>query len=411
MTKTKLLVLSSTYPRWANDPEPGFVHELSKRLTERFEVHVLCPHAPGCMTQETLDGVQVHRFRYAPSGLETLVQGGGILNNLKQQPWKWLLLPPFLLGLLASSWYLTRRLQPAAIHAHWIIPQGLVAALAQRLAHKPVPILLTSHGGDLYSLRHPLLERLKGWALRQASALTLVSSPMIEEAKRLGADAQAIHTISMGVDFRQRFRPNPQVQRKPGQLLFVGRLVEKKGVAYLLQALPEVIRQRPDTRLTLIGSGPEADSLHRLSQELDLTTHVEFLAACPQEQLTLHYQQASLFVAPFVQAENGDREGLGLVTIEAIACGCPVLVGDLPVLDDIFTPAEQALRIDPRDTAAFAASILQQLNQPEQAQQQAEALRQRLMQKFDWERVTQAYARLVDSLRLDNSDRDSDISR
>ncbi|MEO5344537.1 MAG: glycosyltransferase family 4 protein, partial [Gammaproteobacteria bacterium SHHR-1] len=115
MTKTKLLVLSSTYPRWANDPEPGFVHELSKRLTARFAVHVLCPHAPGCATQETLDGVQVHRFRYAPSGLETLVQGGGILNNLKQQPWKWLLLPPFLLALLASSWRLTRRLRPAAI--------------------------------------------------------------------------------------------------------------------------------------------------------------------------------------------------------------------------------------------------------------------------------------------------------
>ncbi|MDT8407024.1 MAG: glycosyltransferase [Methylococcales bacterium] len=393
--KPGLLVLASTFPRWAKDTEPAFVFELARRLSAHFDIHVLAPHTAGAATEERMAGLTVHRFRYAPEKWQTLTYEGGILARLRQNRLRLALIPTFLLAESCAIRRLLKRHRFAAIHAHWIIPQGLAAALAQCLTRRPIPMLITSHGGDLYSLRHPLLARLKSGVIHQASALTLVSSPMMAEARRLGANPNAIRIIPMGVDFHQRFHPNPQTRRRPGQLLFAGRLVEKKGVAYLLYALPEVIRQRPDVRLTLIGTGPDADRLHRLSQELKLADHVQFLDACPQQQLAAHYQQASLFIAPFVQAQNGDREGLGLVTIEAIACGCPVLVGNLPVLDDIFSPAEQALRIDPKDTARFAARILQQLNQPHAAQQQAEALRQRLMRKFDWERVAQAYAEWI----------------
>src|SRR5690606_6282774 len=88
-----LLVLTSTYPRWAGDPEPGFVHELAKRLTDRFRVIVLGPHAPGAKTAEVLDGVEVIRYRYAPERMETLVNDGGIITNLRRSRWKYLLVP------------------------------------------------------------------------------------------------------------------------------------------------------------------------------------------------------------------------------------------------------------------------------------------------------------------------------
>ena len=81
--RPRLLVLTSTYPRWAGDPEPGFVHELSRRLTDKFQVTVLCPHACGALPKEQLDGVKVIRYRYAPERWERLVNNGGISVDRK----------------------------------------------------------------------------------------------------------------------------------------------------------------------------------------------------------------------------------------------------------------------------------------------------------------------------------------
>ena len=84
MTQKKtLLVLASTYPRWANDHEPGFVHELCKRLTSEFNVIALVPDAVDADPNGLLDDVHVIRYRYAPKKLQSLVNNGGIVNNLK----------------------------------------------------------------------------------------------------------------------------------------------------------------------------------------------------------------------------------------------------------------------------------------------------------------------------------------
>jgi len=96
MQKPRLLVLTSTFPRWPGDKEPPFVYELSKRLTTDYEVHVLAPHAPGAALEEQYDNLQITRFRYCFERYQTLTYGGGILANLKQRRWRYLLIPLFL---------------------------------------------------------------------------------------------------------------------------------------------------------------------------------------------------------------------------------------------------------------------------------------------------------------------------
>src|SRR5579859_4100140 len=86
--RARVLVLASTYPRWRNDTVPVFVHELARRLTPDFEMHVLAPHAAGTREEELLDGVSVHRFRYLPERFETLAYGAGILPGLRSRPWR-----------------------------------------------------------------------------------------------------------------------------------------------------------------------------------------------------------------------------------------------------------------------------------------------------------------------------------
>jgi glycosyltransferase involved in cell wall biosynthesis len=336
--KPRLLVLTSTFPRWPGDPEPGFVHELAKRLTPLFEVRVVCPHARGAAVRETLEGVEVVRYRYAPSRLETLVNDGGIVNNLKRQPWKWLLVPFFLLGLFWRAWREMHRSRPDVIHAHWLLPQGLVAALLGRLDRRNPPFLVTSHGADLFALRARPLTALKRFVARRATALTAVSQAMIDELARIGVSPHEVSVQPMGVDLTQRFTPAPDPPRSREEILFVGRLVEKKGLRYLLAALPAILARHPSASLTVVGFGPEEDERRAQAAALGIAHQVHFLGPLSQAELPPLYRRAAVFVAPFVRAESGDQEGLGLVLVEALGCGCPVVAGDLAAVADLFAP-------------------------------------------------------------------------
>lgn len=387
--KPRLLVLTSTYPRWPGDPEPGFVHELARRLTSDFDARVIGPHAPGALRHERLDGVDVHRYRYAPARLETLVNDGGIVTNLRCQPWKWLLVPGFLLAQTWAIWRALRRFRPDVVHAHWLLPQGLVMALFSWLPGSP-PFVVTSHGADLFALRAGPLRALKHFVARRAAAVTVVSQAMTDVLVHLGVDAGTLSVRPMGVDLRERFTPDPSVPRADDELLFVGRLVEKKGLRHLLDALPDIACHQPGVTLTIAGFGPEEPALRRQAEALGLTDRVRFIGAVPQADLPALYHRAALFVAPFVEAASGDQEGLGLVTVEAIGCGCPAVVGDVPATRGI-----DAVRVPPGDSTALAARIADCLALPAPERAALAEAQRRSVDAFDWETVAGGYAAVL----------------
>ncbi|MCY1274586.1 Glycogen synthase [compost metagenome] len=395
LEKRTLLILASTYLRWQGDPEPGFVHELAKRLTGTFHVIVLCPHARGAATSEIMDGVEVIRYRYAPERMETLVNDGGIVTNLKLHRWKALLVPGFVLMQTWRAWRLCRQRRIDVIHAHWLLPQGLIAASLQFLPGRKIPFVATSHGADLYALRGKPLVVLKRLVLKWASAATVVSSAMLDEVARIGGDAEKVSVHSMGVDLAKRFVLGDPQARTTNELLFVGRLVEKKGLRFLIDALSQVLKVRPDVYLTIAGFGPEEDALKAQVKRLSLEHAVRFLGAVPQAELPALYQRAALFIAPFVQALSGDQEGLGLVLVEAIGCGCPVLAGRVPALAEVLDDEFDDLAFDPRDTAALVGHIILALSNPVTGQIRAQALRKAIADKFDWDGVRSRYAALL----------------
>lgn len=388
--KPRLLVLSSTYPRWAGDPTPGFVHELARRLTDEFDIRVLTPHAPGAAARELLDGVDVHRYRYAPAALETLVSDGGIVPNLRRAPWKWLLVPLFLAAGLLATWRHLRRWRPDVVHAHWLIPQGLAAALLRRAG---APYLVTCHGADLYALRGAAFEALKRRALRSAAAVTVVSEPMRAELARLGVDDGRVFVEPMGVDLAGRFSADAATRRNRDELLFVGRLVEKKGLGYLLAAMPAILAQRPGALLTVVGAGPEEPSLRAQAARLGIEPQVRFLGAREQTELPALYRRAAVFVAPFVEAASGDQEGLGLTMIEAAGCGCALVLGDVPAIRSVFEGRTGARVVDARDPALLADACLAALAAPPEPSIAAD-----LRARFDWGGRAAAYARILRSM-------------
>jgi glycosyltransferase involved in cell wall biosynthesis len=386
----RVLVLSSTYPRWAGDPEPGFVHELSKRLAADFSVTVLAPHATGALRTEVMDGVEVRRYRYAPDYLESLVVNGGIVSNVKKSPWKWLLVPLFLSAQMFATWRTVIRLQPDVIHAHWLIPQGLLLSLLVRAGLVKTPFIVTSHGADLFTLKGALFLSLKRLVLGSAAAVTVVGNAMRDEIGKLGLPNVRVRVAPMGVDMFDRFSPSQDIPRSANQLLFVGRLVEKKGLRHLLAIMPGLLMRHPGLHLTVVGRGPEEAPLRQQVEAMGLQHCVEFVGAKPQAELPDLYRSATLFVAPFVEAASGDQEGLGLVTVEAVACGCPALVGAVAAVRDV--PVKS---VDVRNHELFMTTILQILADPQAAAALALQQRDACIQKFDWSEVAQGYAQLI----------------
>lgn len=389
-----LLVLASTYPRWADDPEPGFVHELCRRLADGFEVVVVCPHAPGAKRRERLDGVEVVRYRYAPQALETLVHGGGMVSHLRRSPWKWLLVPGFVLGQWWAAARIARQRRPALVHAHWLLPQGLVA-WALRAAGLAPRYVLTSHGADLYGLRGATALALKRRVARACTAMSVVSSAMRGEAASAGLRPPRLEVIPMGADLRERFTPLPEVQREPGLILFVGRLVEKKGLPHLLEAMPAVLRGHAQARLLIVGYGPLEASLRAQSASLGLHDRVEFAGAMTQRELPALLRRACLLVAPSVRAASGDQEGLPVVLMEALGCACPVVASHSPGVADLFGEEAGSCLVPPGDVQALGAAVLRLLQQPAQARERALRLRERALRVVDWQPVGEAYTKLL----------------
>lgn len=386
----RILVLASTYPRYRNDHEPIFVQRLCQELTREFEVDVLVPHAPNIPRREQQDGVNIYRYRYAPQSMEKLAYDGGILMNLKRRKWTWLLVPFFILGQFIAAAKLLRANSYDAIHAHWIIPQGLVAFFLKILFRKEIPILLTSHGGDLFGLKAKPLHWIKRWVVQHSAHVTVVSEAMKSYCvEQLGVDANKITVRSMGVDLRETFTPPHSNVERQG-LIYVGRLVEKKGVEYLIRALPKIAKVHPQVTLTVVGDGPLKSELQNLANVLGLAKHVLFMGgvsnACIPDILRKH----SIAILP-----SDGPEGLGLVSIEALGCECSVVASNFPAIRDVITDGETGLLAAPADPDSLAEKVICLLDNPHYAGQIAKSGRQAVMTKFDWSIVGEDYRRLL----------------
>jgi len=353
------------------------------------------PHAKNAALTEQFDNLTVTRFRYFSEKYQTLAYNGGILSNLKQNPWRYGLVPFFMMAEFFALVRLLRREKFDAIHAHWIIPQGLIAVLARFFVKNPPPLLCTSHGGDLFALRSKLFEKLKKFVLNQSTTITVVSQAMRKTVIDLGIDSNKIQVIPMGVDVKNRFVPDSSKQRK-NSLLFVGRLVEKKGLHDLLNALPLILKKHPEITLTIAGTGPDETALKNQVSKLNLNQQVTFLGSVENKNLPALYQSSEIVVFPSIIAKDGDREGFGLVLVEALACECAAVVSDLPAMQDIVKNNENALIFQQKNPVQLAEKVIQLLDNPALCLALGKQGRETMLNRYDWEIISTRYKSLIE---------------
>lgn len=394
----RVLVTASTFPRWEGDTVPPFVYQLSDRLSDfGYEMHVLAPHHAGAATSETMGSLQIHRFRYAPGSLENLAYGGGILENLRKKPARWALVPSFLTSQYISTWNLTKRYSFDLIHAHWVIPQGITSAALP--AWIRTPKLLTAHGGDVFASKGGLRKGIVRFVTDRHDVITVNSMAMQHAVHELTGHSSTI--IPMGVD-TARFSGVQHARRSEygpaHNILVVGRLAEKKGVEYLIRAMPLIRAMVPGAKLTIVGDGPRKSMLENEVKTAGMEAAVTFEGARPNSELPRYYANANLFVAPSVVADDGDTEALGVVLLEASGCGLPVISTRVGGIPDVIKHDETGVLVEQKSPDEIAKAAISLLLDRGRAQALGSAARKHIVENFGWDSVARRFASLYEQL-------------
>lgn len=383
--KKRLLITGSTFPRYAGDTEPRFVLDLAKNMKEYAEVTVLVPAAPGAADREELEGVQVVRYHYFPiHSLETLCYPGAIVPRIREKKVRGLLVPWLFVSLYVHLFKMRREYD--IVQANWLIPQGIVQSFIKK------PYVVTGHGGDVTSLNKGILKVLKKRCLKNAAGVTAVSQPLMDVLNGIYENPkQAV--ISMGCDTAM-FGQEHRVENYFGQgdkkvVLFVGRLAEKKGVSYAI----ETMRQVNNAMLVIAGDGPLKSKLQRQAETVqkESGSTILFLGAKTHEELKGIYASADLFVMPSITAKDGDKEGFGLVILEAFASGLPIVASRSGGITDIVKDGVNGYLAEEKDVSGLADRInivLQDKNIYNKMQTEAK----KTAQRYDYCEIAKRYA-------------------
>ncbi len=378
----RILELSWEFPPRVVGGLGRHVAALSRTLAAAgHEVHVVTRGHPDAPSEEHLDGVHVLRVGEAPPVIpfdaENLVPWVLAFNN----------------GVQAVAHRLLRERTVDVVHAHdWLVGY---AAAGVKAAHD-LPLVATVHAteygrhqGHLPTDLSKLIHQVEWWLTYEARRVITCSRYMKREVRTIFQLPTAkVNVVPNGVavadfsipdddlaDFRRR-----SVRRGEKLVVFAGRLEYEKGVQTVIRAMERLLDEVGPVRFVVAGDGTYADELRGLVRKLRLTRRVTFTGFLEDHDLRLHYAAADVAVAPSIY------EPFGLVAIEAMACGTPVVVGDTGGLREI-VGEDAGLRFEPGDPDSLADALIAVLTDDELAAGLVRRARQVIARRYDWRQV------------------------
>lgn len=396
-----LLVVASTFPAGPADSVPRFVYDqvlALKAIRPDWRITVLAPHDARSGTVDRTEHAEFSevRFHYLrPRRWESLA-GRGIMPAIRQNPFQLLAVPGLLWGEYRAVKRLVARDRPDLVYAHWFTPQAITAAPVGRRAG--VPVVFTTHASDVavWGRFGRLGRRIVTSVVRRAERFTAVSRTSLERMRPFFDDAgwadasRRSAIIPMGVDLSVVAAGSASAADPyPGRrvVLFMGRLAEKKGVGFLLDAFARTRREHPEALLVIAGDGPLDAALRAQAADLDLGDAVEFAGYRSGADKDALYRRADICVLPSIVTSDGDAEGLPVSLLEALAYSKPAIATDASNAGEIVTSGEDAVICPAADAGALADALGDLLSQSDAERVAMGAAARRTAAAFDWPKV------------------------
>jgi len=237
----------------------------------------------------------------------------------------------------------------------------------------------TGHASDLFRDRVALRDKI-----RRARFIVCISEFHRAFFLKEGARPDQLHVAYCGIDVGRMFPATVPRRARPFTILSSGRLVEKKGFEYLIEACDRLRREGRAFKCVIAGSGPLEAALRGQVARLGLTAHVDITGkALSQEAIPTFMHSGDIYVLACVWAKDGDVDGLPQMTMEAMACGLPAVTTRLVGNPDLVVHEQTGLLVDARDERQLAAAIQRLMDEPATAARFAAAGRAWILEKFD----------------------------
>jgi glycosyltransferase involved in cell wall biosynthesis len=390
----RILVVSTAFPRDADDPTVKWLAEAIRRLRARgYAIDVFTSAYRGG-GNTSLDGIPIHRFRYFFRRWENLTHEESAPDRMRRSLFYTILPAFYLLFGSIAMWRLQRRERYDIVHVHWPLPHALFGWVA-RAARRRTRIIMQFYSIELrwVNERIAVLRGFLRRAIRTADRVVAISTSTAREVAALAGNDVPIEVIPYAVEM-----PEPKASpHDDATILYVGRLVERKGVAYLIDAAASL----PRAKVVIIGDGPEREALEARARERGVMDRVQFRGWVTPQELDQAYATATAFALPAVVDKRGDTEGLGMVLLEAMSYYVPVVTTAMGGITDIVDNEQTGLIVPPNDADALAAALRRLIDDRALAARLGAAGEEVIEQRFSWPRIIDQFAAIYDGLRTD----------
>lgn len=390
-------VLTHNYPRFVGDFSGTFVEALCEELAAQGQrVTVWAPYDPAY--RRPLNGaVTLHLYRYIwPTSLHRLGYMRTMQSDLSLRLEAYALSPALFARGIQAVWQDARRLRPDVLHAHWLLPNGFIAAVVSR--RLGIPLAISVPGSDAQVARsNPLFRAMARFALRQAMLLTANSAELRDAVLPLGADLSRFDMIIYGTDPNaltpnsegvQALRRSLEIDENTGVALCVGRMAPKKGFDVFIRALAEPILRTYPMVGVMVGEGDEKAAWQRLAQQLGVASRLRWVGSVPKTEIGRYYNLADFLVMPSV---NRPADGLNVCVLDAMSCAKPVIGSTAAGNPLAIVHGRTGLIVPEQDAATLAAAMVLLAGNPGLRAQMGAAARARIENELGWPHLAQRY--------------------
>src|SRR5690606_8693815 len=384
-SRPSAVIVTTTFPARPGDGTPEFVLTLASSIPG-YDVTVIAPRMPGAAGEAVHDGVRVRRVAYFPRRWEGLATDA-IMPTLRAAPWR-VVEAPFLVGaLLLAAVREVRRRRASVLNAHWIVPGGLIGLVVRALTR--VPVVVTVHGADAYTMRGRAGRWLKAQVLRRAAAVLPVSRDI---ARTLGLGD--VPVLRMGVDTAAIRAAVGERAPREGLLVYIGRLADKKGGDVLVDA----VARSEGVRLDVLRDGPELAALQEVPAAAGAADRVRSRGRVPKSEVLAALARAQVVVIPSRVGADGDMEGTPVVLCEAMAAGVPVIASRVGGLAECIHDGVDGILVEPDDADGLAAAIDKAVSGGIDLDALGRAAAEEARRSLDIGAVGASYARIFDEV-------------